>query len=100
GDSTELHSFPTRRSSDLLEASLGIHHWRGRNSVSTLLLLRSQTCGVLDEDKGGERLWQRGSSGPDPGQCLAPRADVSRDRRQIRDRKSTRLNSSHVAISY
>src|SRR5438034_4462747 len=56
GDNRDLHSFPTRRSSDL--------------------------------DLGGEDRRARGAH-------AAPRAS-----RAIRDRKSTRLNSSHTVISY
>src|SRR5439155_26372228 len=59
-----LHSFPTRRSSDLTTELPSLHLCREK-----LTFLRSQ----------------------DLGEILAA---------QKRDRKSTRLNSSHVAISY
>src|SRR5437870_10853289 len=60
GDPRDLHSFPTRRSSDLPSGS--------RQGVDELRRRLEPVCGQL-------------------GQCL-------------QDRKSTRLNSSHVAISY
>src|SRR5439155_19504010 len=63
----DLHSFPTRRSSDLLIQ---------RTERGPALQLLHEALGVLLED-------ERARS------CLA-----------VRDRKSTRLNSSHVAISY
>src|SRR5438045_5315796 len=62
-----LHSFPTRRSSDLSCASL-------------ISLKRSAACGLLGLRSG----WY----------CLASR------RNAFLDRKSTRLNSSHLGISY
>src|SRR5207253_11252436 len=72
-DHLDLHSFPTRRSSDLLRRA-----------------------------KPGRRDRERGYG------ARAPRHDLRGDhgppretpRRVRRDRKSTRLNSSHVAISY
>src|SRR5690625_6210164 len=74
----ELLPFPTRRSSDLVlghrgrERDLGAH-WSPRCS---LCFRRRQPRLNADRANGGELL-----------QCR-------------RDRKSTRLNSSHVAISY
>src|SRR5690625_7032889 len=61
-----LHSFPTRRSSDLTPAT---------------------QCAACH---GGASQQQR-----EAGRCAYSRAIASN-----RDRKSTRLNSSHVAISY
>src|SRR5438034_10546083 len=55
----DLHSFPTRRSSDLVGARPGLDHARAH---------------------------RRGHEG--------------RGRREVEDRKSTRLNSSHTVISY
>src|SRR5207249_11031253 len=70
GDSRDLHSFPTRRSSDLL------------------LLRRQHLDGDPEHEHG---LHQR-------------QAVLSRGRSHAalrrEDRKSTRLNSSHVSISY
>src|SRR5690625_6486022 len=64
----ELHSFPTRRSSDLLQSPEG---W---------------FCPGI-----GQQTSFSGCNKPPPGY---------RSVRSSRDRKSTRLNSSHVAISY
>src|SRR3712207_8403024 len=79
GDHRDLHSFPTRRSSDLAKTSHGLI--RGSS--------RYQIIGVIDE----------ASAGRDAGEVLdgTPRnipvfATL--------DRKSTRLNSSHANISY
>src|SRR5690349_25128659 len=66
GDHRDLHSFPTRRSSDLGGA------WRD--------------CAWFC-DRSAQRPRHHGGS------------DVDRDH-EHRDRKSTRLNSSHVEISY
>src|SRR5690349_23824417 len=74
-DLTDLPSFPTRRSSDLIG-----------------LFPPDRRIGAL-----GEVL------APAPGHGLAPRSDLLWNRRigpGEPDRKSTRLNSSHVEISY
>src|SRR5438132_8839984 len=69
-----LHSFPTRRSSDLLYAA------RQRRRVA----------GLAARDPGGRRT-----------KCRQIRAAAARICRHfVRDRKSTRLNSSHTVISY
>src|SRR5436305_12046409 len=78
-----LYSFPTRRSSDLLPdgtrndvALAGLNHKMGyRGTVNTVLNFGERTGAVG---------WLVGA----PNQGLAA------------DRKSTRLNSSHVRISY
>src|SRR5438034_7307476 len=51
--------------------------------------------------RAGARL-PEGQPGADPGRTheLGGREDRVRDRRSARDRKSTRLNSSHTVISY
>src|SRR5207249_10537718 len=81
-----LPSFPTRRSSDLWHFFL-----RG------LILIHVTTRVEKETRRGGIR-------SPDP--CLFTRSRVggspgrsARGRRSL-DRKSTRLNSSHVSISY
>src|SRR5690606_42073549 len=73
-----LHSFPTRRSSDL-EVELAEFH----------VLLRDGVIVVLCQDG----TWIDGT----PAEHLVAQAAEARD---DRDRKSTRLNSSHVKISY
>src|SRR5699024_12827829 len=86
--STVLLSFPTRRSSDLqhrlpLVTGHGDHGLEGAVGVGehqhAALLLRGRL------ERGGERVIAAEGGG---------RGDLPRDR------KSTRLNSSHVSISY
>src|SRR5690349_23945466 len=72
-----LHSFPTRRSSDLQP----MNEMRGRLLVDGKLL-----TGTLGWDGG--RITRVATEGEIGGADLPP------------DRKSTRLNSSHVEISY
>src|SRR5690242_21535273 len=72
GDHQDLHSFPTRRSSDLhgADARKGIHPHRDATSAFTLARERGydEIAAIIDEEE--------------------------------QDRKSTRLNSSHMSISY
>src|SRR5699024_12394875 len=74
-----LPSFPTRRSSDL-------HRARGRD--------RRARRAAADRAHRGARRLAADLAGP------PQRDDPSRARRGRGDRKSTRLNSSHVSISY
>src|SRR5690606_40722434 len=80
----DLHSFPTRRSSDLDELT------QSRNQFCPEPFHRC-FCSV---DRG--RQFLQGV------QVHGPQFDVKRQRciMSTRDRKSTRLNSSHVKISY
>src|SRR5690606_41816862 len=71
-DHQDLHSFPTRRSSDLLGEIV-----RG--------VLIAEVPQTVEPNAGSEAPTQLGL-----GPTVAPRGD----------RKSTRLNSSHVKISY
>src|SRR5437762_4847132 len=71
GDPRDLHSFPTRRSSDLTRARCGL---RSREFLARAPPAARERAGGLP----------RLSAPPDPA----------------RDRKSTRLNSSHRCISY
>src|SRR5207253_10219755 len=84
------HSFPTRRSSDLV----AVEHAGGDRAVGELrgppLLAAGRVVGGQPVGPVEEHL--RG---------VADGADDGRDPVDVaRDRKSTRLNSSHVAISY
>src|SRR5690606_42085142 len=89
-----LPSFPTRRSSDLTQ--------RVRRALLRrlrLLLIRLRGFVRLhlgDRDRQVTRL----TLAPDGDRRLGSRLRVADHARQIRDRKSTRLNSSHVKISY
>src|SRR5439155_24280758 len=73
-----LHSFPTRRSSDLSTGS------QTRSGAS--IARRTRSC-------------SHGLPTPAPSCTLSTAAPIPQPR-ACRDRKSTRLNSSHVAISY
>src|SRR5947199_2314289 len=73
GDHRDLHSFPTRRSSDLGER-VGVHDAR--------------------------RCAQQSERAPADHDLLLVRLFDQRLEREGTDRKSTRLNSSHLGISY
>src|SRR5207249_10237679 len=81
----DLHSFPTRRSSDLPKMRIG-----PKASTTTAACLPAPKRNIL---------------GPRKSLCAWPTIITRFDSRIIRvfhprDRKSTRLNSSHVSISY
>src|SRR5207249_12027088 len=80
----DLHSFPTRRSSDLF---LTFGEYR-------LLAKEGATIGTA-----GVQAWVRGASGG-CGASSDGDARIGLYERRPLDRKSTRLNSSHVSISY
>src|SRR5207249_11643442 len=94
-----LHPFPTRRSSDLL--TFYSKFWR---------VFRSGIFALRGE--WAMESWSRGTAGLDTtGQLITlPGATVAEANIEVRiagvtifwiqDRKSTRLNSSHVSISY
>src|SRR5205814_9400512 len=87
----DLHSFPTRRSSDLLrkpggnDASRASAPRLGRHPVPRGRVPSSTRLKLL------QRSERRASLGPGVG---------ARPWWAVRDRKSTRLNSSHLGISY
>src|SRR5690606_42139286 len=88
-----LHSFPTRRSSDLT-APLGS---LAETSFSTL------TSGIppfSSERTSASRSKPPGSVTPSAERIAAESADLNDWITASGDRKSTRLNSSHVKISY
>src|SRR5207253_10420605 len=81
-DHRDLHSFPTRRSSDLVADVAGQPPRAGRGQVG----------------RGDGRVRVAGFGAP---QQLQAHAGVEQALQGVGgDRKSTRLNSSHVAISY
>src|SRR5690606_41175313 len=95
-DHRALHSFPTRRSSDL----------QGRNKASTNIETQSSsdfwqelndTLRMLVPDGEGRNVVINDATG-----VIMVRAmpDELRSVANYLDRKSTRLNSSHVKISY
>src|SRR5690625_6946088 len=84
GGPQDLPSFPTRRSSDL-----------GRIADDGRALKKAR----------GDSAEEIGIAGVDPGEILAAKTDGLANlddlgNAEATDRKSTRLNSSHVAISY
>src|SRR5689334_24371023 len=83
----QLHSFPTRRSSDLLDPSrVAIWGWSGGGSSTLQAMVRYPD------------VYQVGMSvAPVPDERLY---DTIYQERQTSDRKSTRLNSSHSSNSY
>src|SRR5205814_7997767 len=91
-----LHSFPTRRSSDL-NAPVHIHRYRGVPAahaicrrISALLVYAPRLrAGVLAK-----------LIPADTGNPVGAAANIHRVAHHGRDRKSTRLNSSHLGISY
>src|SRR5206468_12529360 len=82
GHHRDLHSFPTRRSSDLLAVE--------RLSLARVDSPRARR-GPVARRRAAPRS-ERAASRRRPRRRLRPRA--------LRDRKSTRLNSSHDQISY
>src|SRR5207249_10989177 len=84
-----LPSFPTRRSSDL-----ALHF--DRDVLQVRCLLRRQTHGAKLRRVQPRNHFRLDRLAAD--QLLQPRPNGPR--RPHRDRKSTRLNSSHVSISY
>src|SRR5207249_6310994 len=95
-----LHSFPTRRSSDLSRPSPGALGKRPITEEDAEQAGADQLKVVLLLEKGWNPLL-RGSAPSDLAQPASHFEPVEADRgRQRTDRKSTRLNSSHVSISY
>src|SRR5690606_41056731 len=92
--SLSLVSFPTRRSSDLLIARPSVTP--DDAGCQAMIAGRLQRAGFACEHlRYGEvdNLWATHGSGEGPVLVLLGHTDVV-------DRKSTRLNSSHVKISY
>src|SRR5688500_19469989 len=81
--------FPTRRSSDLLHVSLEPKSFDRPDPRDRLDELRLQLRGPLHE----------GARAP-PIPRVGDRPDAGVGRNESQDRKSTRLNSSHLVISY
>src|SRR5699024_11482076 len=86
----DLHSFPTRRSSDLEGEETG-----GDEGSDFSIAMVTDTGGV-DDRSFNQSAWEG-------MQDWAEENDLGEDSvayYQSEDRKSTRLNSSHVSISY
>src|SRR5207253_10670977 len=92
-----LPSFPTRRSSDLTVAQATGGAGTGQNSVQST----AATGGVGTGQASTQSTAPTGGAGTGPGSSgstAAPSGGAGTAPGS--DRKSTRLNSSHVAISY
>src|SRR5439155_21572585 len=90
-----LPSFPTRRSSDLNFRDLGGLPTVDGGATRSGVMFRSDALHHL-EPTDVERLLELGMR-----MVIDLRSSSTLDRRSMTiDRKSTRLNSSHVAISY
>src|SRR5690606_41496613 len=87
-------SFPTRRSSDLLEASVRGH--RGSDQGPRPYLPWTEARYAYGNPHEGKASPSQGRE----GRAKGPDQEVNRQCGRPRDRKSTRLNSSHVKISY
>src|SRR5699024_11812705 len=95
-----LPSFPTRRSSDLLEVSLARPDWLNLGLAYCVSIHKSQGSEyqlvILPLTMDNRRMLQR--------KLLYTAVTRAKDKLvmigQKEDRKSTRLNSSHVSISY
>src|SRR5207253_5881306 len=85
-----LPSFPTRRSSDL-----PVRHLSSRRAARHHLFDRPDLQLLLHRRRREQRLL-----GPRGRERLRADVFVLPARQRLQDRKSTRLNSSHVAISY
>src|SRR5690606_40204786 len=87
-----LHSFPTRRSSDLGQPDIGVVLFHGSNQVHQVFRLARVwvVVGEVAIDVAKQR-----NNGTAQGFDQLRRNDAGGA-----DRKSTRLNSSHVKISY
>src|SRR5205807_6850438 len=90
GDLPYLHSFPTRRSSDLFRG------WLVR--ISFRLALDKLRSGKRREQR--DTLWSQPAHLPPPLTAEDVAASNQFQNHLERDRKSTRLNSSHLVISY
>src|SRR5207302_8487278 len=88
----DLHSFPTRRSSDL-------DVWRERGGAFDGAELLCHFVAFDFQRRGSTREVITGPDGPGPNALMGFQLPIS-PVDEIVDRKSTRLNSSHVKISY
>src|SRR5690606_41895979 len=95
-----LHSFPTRRSSDLLSPN-GFDAVV-RNNLHQVFYCCSAVRPIMAEQGGGRIINISSVAGlrgtPGLGACGAAKAGVINLTETLADRKSTRLNSSHVKI--
>src|SRR5207253_8976270 len=84
----QIHSFPTRRSSDLLEFVYAIPREKIVRVGMRRALMRRALVGIVPDELLNRKR-----------KFFVP-PDANPQQQKPEDRKSTRLNSSHVAISY
>src|SRR5690606_39432335 len=100
GGHVDLHSFPTRRSSDLRDVhELDELEVSGGESGCALVGGEDR---MIEDFGDGQRLRRGGIAGGEGGLAQGRPLPVA-ERPRLHgngDRKSTRLNSSHVKISY
>src|SRR5439155_18591136 len=85
-----LHTFPTRRSSDLRRLA---DEKSDKNFVQTFWIFSFSSSRPLLDIRYHNTVWH-------PHHFVVTYLGQRSDEGAIQDRKSTRLNSSHVAISY
>src|SRR5207247_10864394 len=95
-DQPLLHSFPTRRSSDLRLKTLLESAWHGSHGRASPESARRRTVSVSTTAGKTTETFIQGDIDPD----AKPTRTVGTYRHGRADRKSTRLNSSHEWISY
>src|SRR5699024_12501293 len=90
-----VHRFPTRRSSDLqlLKQEL-------REYEKVTPMTEEEREALHEWVAAGNSVHENGSMASYESGRPVDFLDVYREEEEIRDRKSTRLNSSHVSISY
>src|SRR5207253_5908850 len=93
-DHQDLHSFPTRRSSDLVGRIKTYHIKRLKIAPQ---FIASMTSSLLDAGAVRMMIHLADTLGIE---IIAKSVETSEQVDFLLDRKSTRLNSSHVAISY
>src|SRR5699024_12332706 len=95
-----MYSFPTRRSSDLV---LGIQSLDAHIVSGSCKLKSREVLNMSEEEWSKYRSRSISTIFQEPGSALNPLQKVGKQIEEIlkiQDRKSTRLNSSHVSISY
>src|SRR5699024_11992604 len=92
-DATDVNTFPTRRSSDLKE------YWNDARREAWDVMIKDFKLNIVASDIDKEAV----ELAKENAENLGLEEDIrfiAKDVRDLKDRKSTRLNSSHVSISY
>src|SRR5207249_11925217 len=92
---TNRHSFPTRRSSDLHDLST-----ERLNEQDNVLLNRGYYEDLTRVNRMNSQLWELYNKRPNERALAKDEKAQLQKTTPAEDRKSTRLNSSHVSISY